>query len=443
MSFRILIAEDEDITRKHLLHALTKEGYEAVGTGNGLEALGRIEKEYFDVLITDIRMPGMSGIELLERVKERFPGIEVLIITGFGSIDSAVEAMKKGAHEYITKPFNLDELLMKVKNLHERKILKRENLALKTFFGMEKGISIIARSEVMRDIMEEVGRIRDSDSCVLVTGENGAGKSLVAKMLHFTSRRQHMPFLSVNCATLTDRLLDEELFGHEHAVTGGSAGVRRGFVEIADTGTLFLNEITGMPPHIQNKLLKVIEDGEFYRLGGKTPVKVNVRFIAASNRNVLPLIKEGRFIEELHYRLNVIEIFVPPLREHMKDLEPLCDFFLKKHIGSMNKKIEGFSEDAMEILKGYSFPGNVRELENIVERAVILEKGTMISAGSLPRSIKMFRIETFQPDRIQTMGELTREYAEKILDLAGGDKLKAALLLGISELDLWKILKEK
>jgi two-component system, NtrC family, response regulator HydG len=443
MSLRILIAEDEDITRKHLLHALTKEGYEAVGTGNGLEALGRMEKEYFDVLITDIRMPGMSGIELLERVKERFPGIEVLIITGFGSIDSAVEAMKKGAHEYITKPFNLDELLMKVKNLHERKILKRENLALKTFFGMEKGISIIARSEVMRDIMEEVGRIRDSDSCVLVTGENGAGKSLVAKMVHFTSRRQHMPFLSVNCATLTDRLLDEELFGHEHALTGGSAGVRRGFVEIADTGTLFLNEITGMPPHIQNKLLKVIEDGEFYRLGGKTPVKVNVRFIAASNRNVLPLIKEGRFIEELHYRLNVIEIFVPPLREHMKDLEPLCDFFLKKHIGSMNKKIEGFSEDAMEILKGYSFPGNVRELENIVERAVILEKGTMISAGSLPRSIKMFRIETFQPDRIQTMGELTREYAEKILDLAGGDKLKAALLLGISELDLWKILKEK
>jgi DNA-binding NtrC family response regulator len=291
--------------------------------------------------------------------------------------------------------------------------------------------------------MEVVERIRDSDSCVLITGENGAGKSLLARMIHFTSRRQHMPFLSVNCATLSDSLLEEELFGLEQSVPQGSANMKRGFIEIADSGTLFLNEITGMSQDLQKRLLKVIEEGDIYRTGGRLPVRVNVRFIAASNRNLPPLIREGRFIDELYYRLNVIEIFVPPLREHMEDLAPLCDFFLKKHRAGLNKQIDGFSEDAMGILGDYSFPGNVRELENIVERAVIIEEGKLICAKSLPRSIKLFKIETFQPDGIQTIGELTREYAEKILAFTGGDKLKAAQLLGISELNLWKILKEK
>jgi two-component system response regulator HydG len=308
---------------------------------------------------------------------------------------------------------------------------------------MQKGVSIIARSQAMKKVMEVVERIRDSDSCVLITGENGAGKSLLARMIHFTSRRQHMPFLSVNCATLTDNLLEGELFGSEQAAPDGSAKVKRGFIEIADSGTFFLNEITGMSPDLQSRLLKVIEEGDIYRTGGRLPVKTNVRFIAASNRNLLPLIGEGRFIGELYYRLNVIEIFVPPLREHMEDLEPLCDFFLKKHRAGLNKMIDGFSEDAMEILRDYSFPGNVRELDNIVERAVIIEKGQLITAESLPRSIKLFRIETFQPDNIQTIDELTREYTEKILALTGGDKLKAARLLGISELNLWRILKEK
>jgi DNA-binding NtrC family response regulator len=443
MSLRILIAEDEDITRKHLLYALSREGYEAFGTGNGRDAFDWIEREYFDLLITDVRMPGMSGIELLERVKERFPGIEVLIITGFGTIDAAVDAMKKGAYEYITKPFNLDELILKVKNLQERKMLRSENLAFRTFYKMQKGISIVTRSDVMKKIMEVVERMRDSDSCVFITGENGAGKSLVARLIHFTSRRQHMPFLSVNCATLTNAFLEEELFGSVQVVTGGSARMKRGFVEIADSGTLFLNEISATSPDLQRRLLKVVEEGEFYRPEARMPVRVNVRFIAASSGNILPLISAGRFSEELYYRLNVIEVFVPPLREHMEDLDPLCEYFLKKHSGGLNKRIDGFSEEAMEILRGYSFPGNVRELENIVERAVILEKSQVISAESLPRSIKMFRIETFEPDRIRTIEELTREYAEKILALTGGDKLKTARLLGISELDLWKILREK
>jgi DNA-binding NtrC family response regulator len=443
MSLKILIAEDEDITRKHLLYALKKEGYQAVGARNGREALELIEEEYFDLLITDVRMPEMSGIELLEKVKERFPGVEVLIITGFGSIDSAVEAMKKGAYEYITKPFNLDELILKVKNLQERKVLKQENFAFRTLYGMRRGISIISRSESMKTIMEVIERIRDAESCVLITGENGAGKTLLAKMLHFTSRRQHMPFLSVNCATLGEDLLDEELFGSEEEPQKGAPCTKHGFIEIADAGTLFLNQIIAMPGGLQEKILKVIEEGEFYRLGGKMPLKSNVRFIAATNRNIPSVISEGRFMEELYYHLNVIEIFIPPLREHMEDLEPLCDFFLKKYLTGSNKEIRGFSDETIEILRGYSFPGNVRELENIIERAVILEKSPLITAESLPRSIKMFRVEMFHPDRIQTLGELSKEYAEKVLALAEGNKLNAAKLLGISEIELWKILKEK
>jgi two-component system response regulator HydG len=439
---KILIAEDEDITRKHLIYALVREGYEVVGTRNGREALEQMGREYFDVLITDVKMPEMSGIELLEKTKQKYPHIEVLIITGFGSIDAAVEAMKKGAHEYITKPFNLDELVLKVKNLSERKILKRENTALKAAFDMQKGVSIITRSESMKRIMGIVEGMRDSDCNVLLTGENGVGKTLLARVIHFTSRRRNMPFLLINCATLSGDLLDRELFGSEEAVVAGGLRTTKGLIEVADNGTLFLDEITDMSPALQTKLLKVIEDAEFFRLGGTKPAKVSVRFIAAARQNIKDLIREGGFSENLYYRLHVMDIPVPPLREHKEDIEPLAMHFLRKHLPSSHKHISGFTRDSIEILMNYSYPGNVRELENIIERAVIIEKGTVITPESLPRSIRMFRIETFQPDSIKTIDELTREYAEKVLELVGGDKKKAAQLLGVSELSIYRILKE-
>lgn len=443
MNFRILIAEDEEITLKHLVNTLKKEGYEVLGVKNGREALERLSSDRYDVLITDIKMPEMNGIELLEKAKERDNEIEVLIITGFGSIGSAVEAMKKGAYEYITKPFDLDELILKVKNLHERKLLKKENTALKAYFGMNRKVSIIARSKSMQNILNIIEGIKDSDCNVLLTGESGVGKSLLAKIIHFTSRRQGMPFLSINCATLTEELLASELFGHEKGSFTGAVRMKQGLVEIADKGTLFLDEIAEMATNLQAKLLKVIEEGEFYRVGGTKPIRVDVRFIAATNQQVKKLITEGRFREDLYYRLNVMEIFIPPLRDRKDDIEPLSAYFLQKHLPKSNKNIKGISKETMEVLMHYSFPGNVRELENIIERAIILEKSAYITPESLPQSLTMFQIETIEPGKLKTIDELNKEYAEKVVDMYGGNRSKAAEVLGISRTSLWRILKEE
>ena len=443
MALKILLAEDEEITLKHLLSTLGSEGHEVVGEKDGRAAFERINKDHFDLLITDVKMPFMGGIELLEKVKDIQPDIDVMIITGFGSVGDAVAAMKRGAYDYITKPFDLDELVIKVKKIAEKKKLKKENAALKAFFGMNKKVSIIAKSESMKEILRLIDGIQDSDCNILLTGETGVGKSLLAKIVHFTSKRQDMPFLSINCATFTEELLASELFGHERGAFTGAVRTKQGLVEIADTGTLFLDEIAEMSTNLQAKLLKVIEEGEFYRVGGTRPIKVDVRFIAATNQKVKNAIVEGRFREDLYYRLNVMEIFIPPLRDRKDDIGPLSEYFLRKHLLSSRRNLSGFKKESLSILRSYSFPGNVRELENIIERAVILEKGTLISPESLPQTLKMFQIETIEPDRIRTLDEVSRSYAEKILDYVGGNRSKTAELLGISRTSLWRILKEE
>lgn len=441
MSFKILVAEDEEITLRNILDTLLENDFEASGTTDGAEALKKMENENFDVLITDIKMPGIDGIELLEKVKNKYLETEVIIITGFGSIGSAVGAMKKGAFDYITKPFDLDELTLRVQKIHKHKTLKKDNVALKTFLGMNKNISIIAENESMKHILNTVEGISDSDVNMLLTGETGVGKSLVAKVIHFTGRRRDRPFLSINCATLTEELLISELFGHEKGAFTGAIMKKQGLVEITDTGTLFLDEIAELSPNLQAKLLKVVEEGEFYRLGGTKPIKVDVRFIAATNQNVSNLISDGRFREDLYYRLNVMEIFIPPLRDRGEDIIPLSTYFLQKHLPKSNKKITGFAKEAMDILAKYSFPGNVRELENIIERAIILEKGHVITPASLPSGIRRLKIETFNAG-IMSVDEVIKEYAEKVINMVGGNKTKAAKLLGMSRTSLWKILKE-
>lgn len=443
MLFKILIAEDEEITLKHLMNTLKRESYNVVGVQNGLDALQKIENDFFDLLIADIKMPGLTGIELLVRVKEKSPETDVVVITGYGTIGSAVEAMKKGAAEYVTKPFDLDELVLKVRKLCDRKSLVRENVALKTYLGMDKKVSIIAKSASMQRILDVIEGIRDSESNIFFTGETGVGKSLLAKIVHFTSKRQDRPFLAINCATLTEELLASELFGHERGAFTGAVKTKQGLIEIADTGTLFLDEIAEMAPNLQAKLLKVIEEGEFFRVGGTRPLNVDVRFVAATNQDVRGLISSGKFREDLYYRLNVMEIFIPPLRERSDDIEPLALYFLRKHLPKSNKKISGFTEEAMDFLRHYSFPGNVRELENIVERAIILEKTSLITPDSLPRSMKLFQIETLEPGKIMTIEELNKKYSERVLEMYGGNKSKAAEVLGISRTSLWRILKEE
>jgi len=442
MGFKILIAEDEEITLKHLLSTLKKEGYEVSGVGDGRMALESMEKEDFDLLIADIKMPGLTGIDLLEKIKEKDLEIEVIIMTGYGSIDSAVGAMKKGAYDYITKPFDLDELLLKVRKIFEEKALKKEIIALKTSLGTNKKISGIAKSENMKKIFDLIGNISDSDCDVLLTGESGVGKSLIARLIHSISRRKERSFLSINCATFTENLLTSELFGHERGAFTGAITTKQGLLEIADTGTVFLDEISEISTSLQAKLLHVIEEGEFFRVGGTKPIKVDVRFIAATNQNINALMSQGKFREDLYYRLNVMEIYVPPLRERREDIEPLSKYFLQKHLPKSNKKISGFTSAALDILFGYSFPGNVRELENIVERAIILEKGPRITDESLPQNLQLFSVETLLPGKIKSIDVLNREYAEKVVEMLGGNKSKAADILGISRTSLWRILKE-
>ena len=443
MALKIIVAEDEDITLKNILETLKEAGHEVTGVKNGDEALQLMEKKHFDVLITDIKMPRMNGIELMEKVKEKYTEMDVIIITGFGSISSAVNAIKKGAYDYITKPFDLDELLLKVKKIQEQKTLKKENIALKTFLGMNKNIPIIAKSERMKKILTVIEGMKDSDCSVFLTGESGVGKNLIAKIIRSSGKRKNMPFLSINCATLTEELLSSELFGHEKGAFTGAVMTKQGLVEIADSGTLFLDEISELSPNLQAKLLKVVEEGEFYRVGGTKPLKVDVRFIAATNQDVKHLISEGRFREDLYYRLNVMEINISPLRERIDDIKPLSSFFLQKHLPKSGKKITGITKEAMDILLNYSFPGNVRELENIIERAIILEKSSMITPESIPSSIRLLQIETLDPDKLKTIDDLIKEYAEKVLKMLGGNRSKAAEVLGISRTSLWKILKEE
>jgi DNA-binding NtrC family response regulator len=443
MSLKILVAEDEAITLKHILYSLQKEGHTVTGVTNGTDAANAVSEGFFDVVITDIKMPGMDGLSLLAMIKERAPGTDVVMITGFGSIESAVEAMKNGATEYITKPFNLDELILKITKIQEKKRLEKENTALKVTLGLDRQYPFIAKSRMMKRVIEVISSITSSDCNVLLTGESGVGKGLVAKLIHHSSARKERPFLALNCAVFTEELLASELFGHEKGAFTGAATSKKGLIEIADTGTLFLDEIAEMSPSLQAKLLKVIEDREFIHVGGTRSIRVDIRLIAATNQNITNLIKEGKFREDLYYRLNVMDIFIPPLRERKGDIVPLCDHFLAKYAQKENKKITGFSKETMNILLSYGFPGNVRELENIIERAVILEKTSLIQPESLPQSIKLFEVETIDPNRVKTIDELNREYAERILDYVDHNRSKAAELLGISRTSLWRILKKQ
>jgi len=437
-----LVVDDESSVCEAVRAILEGEDMDVVTTTKSPHALELVKQYRFDIIVSDLKMPEMDGLQLFEQVEDISPESIFIIITAYGTIPSAIDAIKKGIYDYVPKPFTPDEVRIPVRRALEKKLLLKENIALRVSMGMDRKNPVIARSDGMKRILSTIDGLRDSDCNVLLTGESGVGKNLVAKVIHSTSRRAKMPFLSINCATLTDELLTSELFGHERGAFTGALRTKSGLVEIADGGTLLLDEIAEMSPTLQAKLLKVVEEGEFYRVGGTKVIRADVRFIAATNQDIKRRITEGRFREDLYYRLNTMEIFIPPLRDRTDDIRPLADYFLEKHLPESNKKISGFSRDARDILKHYVFPGNVRELENIVERAIILEPGPRITPASLPEGIRLLQIGTIEPGRIKTVDELVKEYAEKVVENFDGNRTKAAEALGISRTSLWKILKE-
>jgi len=435
----ILVAEDGQSQREMLRGFLKDEGYEVSEAENGEEAIKELSDGYFDLLLLDYKMPGMDGMKVLEEVKRINPEIDVIMMTAYGTIDTAVRAMKAGAADYITKPIELEELAILLGRISERQTLKRENESLREELR-GKGVTtdqIIYKSFAMDEVVNLSGRIANSSATVLIQGESGTGKELLAGLIHTLSPRSERPMIVVSCAALSENLLESELFGHEKGAFTGALRRRIGRFEEADGGTLFLDEIGELAPSIQVKLLRFLQGREFQRVGGNQTIRSDVRIISATNRNLEERVKEGTFREDLFYRLNVVTITVPPLRERKGDVSPLIDHFLKSFATENGKEIQGISPEAMDFLLKYDYPGNVRELENIIERAVVITRGSVISSRDLP-----FSGENLHADERgildrgtlrESLEALERQLIQKAMEETSNHQTKAADLLGISE----------
>lgn len=433
---RIMIVDDEAPFRRLLQRRLSRNGCLVEEFDSAESAIACIEEKDFDVALVDIKMPGMDGIELLRRLKEINPNIEVIIITGQGSIDSAISAMKLGAYDYITKPCKLSELDLIVEKAYEKSILQKENILLKDQLRMRTlHDNLIGKSKKIREVMGLIDRIAPTSTPVLIQGESGTGKELVANIIHKKSKRSNGPFIVVNCASLQAELLENELFGHEKGAFTGASFMKRGLFEMADGGTFFIDEISEMNSNIQAKLLRAIELKEFRRVGGNKQIHVDVRVLAATNKRLEEEVKKGHFREDLFYRLNVVTINLPPLRERKEDIPLLVDYFLKKKNIDGNK-IKTISPEALEYLMNYDWPGNIRELANVIERAIILSSNDVISIKDLPISISKESHESYNPS--STIVSMERHLIEKTLKEFNGNKTRTAKILGISVRNLYR-----
>jgi two-component system response regulator PilR (NtrC family) len=387
---RILVVDNEKSMREMLSIALEKEGYEVETARNGEVAVEMVEKSGFDVVITDINMPRSNGIDVLDAVNRVRPETPVIMMTGYASPETAVETMKKGAYDYITKPFNMEDFKLIIRNASEKKQLKEENTYLKYALKDKYQFgNIIGKNEGMRKVFEYIEKVSNSNATVLVGGESGTGKELVAKALHYNSSRKNYPFISINCGAMPENLLESELFGHEKGAFTSADSTKIGLMEVANKGTFFLDEVYDAPLTIQVKLLRVLQEREITRVGGTKPIKVDLRIIAATNRDLAEGVKEKIFREDLYYRLKVIAIELPPLRKRKEDIALLVQHFINKYNEQHDKdhKIQGIHPDALKCLENYEWPGNIRELENTIERAVVLETEDLIGISSLPEEI--------------------------------------------------------
>lgn len=433
--FRVLVVDDEPAQRELLAGFLAKHGYEVVTAADGRSAVARFEQEPFDVVLLDQKMPDLSGLEVLAQVRRRSPETGVLMMTAYGTIETAVQAIKAGAADYLQKPLQLDELLHRLRQACERRQLLTENRELRAALAERHRIEgIIGESGPMQEVLSLVRRVAPTDATVLIRGESGTGKELIARAIHFASPRARGPLVKVNCAALPETLLESELFGHERGAFTGATATRRGRFELADGGTLFLDEIGDLPPHLQVKLLRVLQEREFERVGSSRSLRVDVRVLAATHRDLEALLRAGRFREDLYYRINVVTITLPPLRERREDLPLLIDHFVAKFAARNGKVIHGLTREAREALLRYDYPGNVRELENLIERAVVLTRDEVIGLRDLPLTLHEPAPEPPAPGGLAAAVEaLERRMIREALDRAGSVQTRAAELLGISE----------
>lgn len=444
-SGRVLIVEDEQAALKNLQHVMKKEGYDVTGTLSGTHAIELLEEREFDLVLTDLRMEKVDGIKVLERTKQLHPETEVILITAYASIPSAVETMKKGAFDYIDKPFRLDDVRKVVSSAIERVRLRRENLELRQQVEKYEGkVKVITQNPVMQGLLETARQIAPTDCNVLVTGETGTGKELFARYIHFMSNRAEGPFYAINCSSMTEELLTNELFGHEKGAFTGADSVKKGLLEVSSGGTLYLDEILEMTPATQVRLLRVLQEKQLIRLGGTEPVDVDVRVVAASDRDLHEAVREENFRNDLYYRLNVVSLNIPPLSERRDDIPLLCQYFMKKYSTLMDKDVRELSPAVLGMLMNYDFPGNVRELENIIERGVALAHEHTIEMAHLPQDFKELNIRTFRrkEGRLPSLEEQEVSYIQWVLKETGGNKTAAAKILGIDRVSLWRKIKK-
>lgn len=442
----VLVVDDDPGNLDSVQRILQREGLEVLAAPSGEKALELLRGGEVRVVVTDLMMPGMSGTALLRAAKAIAPHVEVVLMTAYGTVEAAVEAMKEGADDFLTKPLKRHQLVRTVKKALEKYRLLEENRLLREKVAqLSKAGGLVGSSPAFRSVMETVRQAAPSSATILLLGESGTGKELVARAIHELSPRQNAPFVPIDCASIPESLLESELFGHEAGAFTGATRRKEGRFEAADRGTLFLDEVGEMSPAVQVKLLRAIQEGEFVRVGGTQPVKVDVRIVAATNRDLQQEVKEGRFRDDLYYRLHVVQLKLPPLRERHGDVPLLAAHFLRRFAEENKREIEGFSPEALRALESYAWPGNVRELENAIERAVVLSRGSRIEVEDLPETVReAIETEGSAPGRSilipigMPMEEIERKVIEETLRHTGGDKALAAQILGLSTRTIYR-----